>query len=199
MVRRSLLVAVTAWLVVVLLGSTMVWAVISRAGREVVAEDGGQIAAATSPAADPSSAHHTKRAGHGPRHHASARPSSDPTGPGAATDSASGDSSRPHSDHSDDTSPTHSSSAAPQTREGAWSQVGGTITLACTGSTISSWGATPDQGWKASAEKHSSELEVKFTASGENDRQVEVQASCAGGNPHFHSERSGSEDGGSDD
>lgn len=80
--------------------------------------------------------------------------------------------------------------------------MGGTITVACTGSTISNWGLTPDQGWKGTGERHSSELEAKFTSLGEDDREVEVKITCSANGPRFQVERHGSEeneDDGSDD
>lgn len=54
-VRRSAVAAVLAWLAVVAVGSTVVWAVISRAGDGIApTADPGVVATASSPSGEPS-------------------------------------------------------------------------------------------------------------------------------------------------
>ena len=71
------------------------------------------------------------------------------------------------------------------TRRGTWSGTGGTVTVACTGATLSLVGATPEDGYSVEVEKDGSHLEAKFRRQGEDEREVKVEARCSGGAPRF--------------
>lgn len=74
-VRRSAVAAVLAWLAVVAVGSTVVWAVISRAGDGIApTADPGVVATSSSPSGEPSPTRSPTR---------SSGPSSPPAGPSA--------------------------------------------------------------------------------------------------------------------
>lgn len=183
MTRSKLLGFLAVWLTVVALSALVVSFVIGEVGR--VASTAGSIPSVTrqdrttTPAPETTSATTgaTPRQGH--RHHASPSASAAPTGrPGTVR-------------------PTHRSTPTyppsppapkprPKTEERTRTGTGGSVTVACTGSTIALQGATPDDGWRM--ERGSSgpaEVEVTFI---DGQQQVQVQSHCSGGSPVFEAE-----------
>jgi hypothetical protein len=73
--RRTVVVAVTAWLAVVAVGSALVWAVISRAGEELTTTSGPRVSAVGDPT--PGATHSPERT-HSPTDGSSASPESQP-------------------------------------------------------------------------------------------------------------------------
>lgn len=87
-INRSYVMAGAAWLVLVVVGALLVWAVISRAGQGVVSsQPGSSIGQAAPITAAPRAKHHRKAESPKPRHHrpsksASPSPRGGSTGPG---------------------------------------------------------------------------------------------------------------------
>jgi hypothetical protein len=163
-VSRPILIGVAAWLLVVVVGSTMVWAVISRAGEGVVSADPPTSSAqpTTEPTTDPSK-------------HPTRRPTitDDPT---SASPSATGSSAPP---------PT----AEPVRR--TWQGLGGTVVVSCTGAAVSLVGAQPDSGFSVEVhDRGPNRVEVQFEgrdddSGGEGEDETRVRATCTGGVPAF--------------
>ncbi|GAB3264209.1 hypothetical protein GCM10027425_29000 [Alteromonas gracilis] len=81
-------------------------------------------------------------------------------------------------------SPTGSSSpAAPRVQRQTWEGQAGAVTVACQGGTASLAGATAYAGWRVEVESRGPrEVSVKFES---GEREVEVEARCAGGRADF--------------
>ncbi len=199
--RRAAVVAVTVWVAVVLVGSTMVWAVISRAGREVIAVSDAPRAPASSSASPRTkpghagtgrpSTHPSRR--HSQRPDSSASPSDDGSQPSGTESSPGGQSSPSHTSHPGG-GQTSTPPAGPSPRRDTWSGRGGTVMLECTGPRITDVSAYPDAGYRYKVEdKTTSSLEVKFVGSDE-EHEVEVHGYCQGGVPHFEADDDGGED-----
>ena len=205
---RALVLGVTAWVAVVALGSTLVWAVISRAGEGVVgstttaAGSAGDSSTSTpgprrvgSPAVRKPSASPTKPSqGAGPRAEDSSSPSATQTT--APTAPSSPHTSSHH--HQTSPSPTHHTSAPPAnpTRQRTWSGKAGSVTASCTGARISYGSALPQSGYRLAEWEYegASQLKVKFEATGESHGETEVSGVCRNGAPQFRTESSGGGD-----
>ena len=163
MTRPRLLAAVVAWVVVVAVGSTVVWAVISRAGGQVVSADGEVPAVNGSPARHPSA----------PSSRLSA-PSSD-AGPTSSEPTSSGPAS----------SGTTTEPAPPQRR--TWQGQTGLLGAECEGPAISLVSTQPNVGYHAELKKPGpEELEVEFDGNEEQaGTTVIVTARCSAGIPLF--------------
>lgn len=187
--RRTVLVAVIAWVAVVAVGSTLVWTVISRVGENLTAADTGQqrtASAAHSLAPTQPGVQLTRRP------HPSQRPSASPTqasspSPPVGTPivappgtPVSTPTSHPTSEPSSE--PTGSSNA----RRATWRGTGGSVTVVCHGQSISLESAQPDTGFRVEVEDRGpEEIHVKFRGQGDEGRETEMQARCQGGVPAF--------------
>lgn len=191
--RRALLAAGTAWLVVVLVGATAVWAVISRAGQELVAGDTLPVSGSSATGADPGSdpvvvVEPPGSIRHRPgRHHPSGEASE---GQGEASDGPDdpGDPGDPGSPSSGGTGGgPPPSSPAPTVKSATWSQEPGSVTISCQGTTVlPNYAVRYDDDWGPDgAPEYSSQLlKVHFTERA-GEGEYELLASCVNGAPHF--------------
>ena len=187
-VRRGIVAALAAWLTVVMLGSAVVWAVISRAGEDLVssgAQPGG-YAASSGPGA---------RTTVGPgepiksrRHHPSGSPSSSggpSSGPSSSGTDTQSPSQGPSSDPGNpDPSSTPPSPPAPVTHDDSRSVAGGTVFAGCRGSALTSVSGVPNAGYRLEKEQGAGWAEVKFESTG-NEREIQVRVTCSGGYPRL--------------
>ncbi|MGD9957977.1 hypothetical protein [Nocardioides sp.] len=198
---RAVVLAATAWVTVVALGSTLVWAVISRAGEGVVggtvaggepaSTGGGTPAPAVgspslrSPSAHPSHPRASSSAT------ADASESSGPSDPATTGDSAPTRPAGGH--HQTSSSPSGPAAPPPATPEQrTWSNAAGSVTAQCTGTRIRYRSALPQTGYKVEWEYEGpSQLKVKFERTGEQEGETEVRATCRNGVPQFRSESKG--------
>jgi hypothetical protein len=170
--------AVAAWVGVVIAGSGVTWVAIDRAGQQVTSESPGRVTQpavigtlGTAPTAPGTSA------GTSP-----GTPSASPTTPTGPT---------PTRPATTGTTPRTSAPPAAHTETRTWSGAAGTVTVACTGGTARSRGASPSDGWHAEwGDSAGDEVEVKFE---KGEVEVQVKATCVGGVPKFRVE-SGTED-----
>ncbi len=172
--RRAAL-GVLAWLVIVALGSTLVWAVVSRAGAGVSEGPGnapvlGAAAAPTPTARAPSARAPSGRAPSAP---AGSSPSSIPSSAPSSAPS-SGPSSAPPS------------ARAPARVQGTWSGVGGALVVSCTGARIALDGAPANDGWAVEVQDRGPDrVRVELAERGEDERETRVEARCSDGRPVF--------------
>jgi hypothetical protein len=162
-VSRSVLVAVAAWVLVVALGSTLVWAVISRAGDGVVTADSPTSADPTTETTGPTQ-----------------RPTTRPT----ITDDPTSD------DPTSEPPPATGSTAPPAATTAvrrSWQGLGGTVTVTCRGAAVSLDSAQPDSGFTIEVHERGPErVEVRFEGRGEeDDSKSRVRATCRAGVPVF--------------
>ncbi|GAA3802642.1 hypothetical protein [Nocardioides panacisoli] len=174
MSRPRLLAAAIAWVVVVAVGSTVVWAVISRAGDQVVSAD--REVRTTD---DRSPRHSSTR---------SSRQPSPSGGPSSSTSSTTSSSTAPASPSpstpgSDDSHP----AAPPPAQRRTWQGQAGLLVAECRGTAISLVSTQPNVGFHAELKKPGpEELEVEFDGrEDETGTTVTVTAHCAGGTPAF--------------
>jgi len=164
--QRTVALAVAAWLVVVIAGATLVWAVISQAGQGVVDDDPD-----AAPAADGTNG-------------ASPSPgdtfSSSPSPSRSPTRSPSGSPSGPSSGQSSGGAPV---TGTPVTR--AWQGPAGYVAAECTGSVIRGAGSHPNPGWTIELDDNGPDrVRVEFESS-DGDQDVRVEAFCVDGVPTF--------------
>ncbi|RYP85329.1 hypothetical protein EKO23_12655 [Nocardioides guangzhouensis] len=190
---RGWLLGVMAWLLVVLVGSSLVWVVISRAGQGVAPSPGsgdpGQVAAgaaASSPGAAVTPAPSTtSRPTLRPEPSDSARPSGPPS-PRAGTTDGPDDSSPSAAPPA--SAPSASTSGARAVRR-TWSGVGGTVVAECRGETIRMMGAQPDGGFAVEVlDRGPHQVKVEFRGRGDEHRESQVESECEAGTPHFSAE-----------
>ena len=187
--RRALLAGVAAWLAVVLVGATVVWAVISRAGQELSSGDGfARAGSAASSAPGPRTVppggplvKHTHRPRVRPSKPAS--PSSAPATSAAPTEDAT------HTGAPASTSPPKSTSPPPpsgSTKHSAtWSEDPGRVKATCDGAQLRLDSLVPNPGWGfEKPELKSSSAEVHFHKE-QGDREVELTVFCQAGYPKF--------------
>lgn len=162
-VSRPVLAAVAAWVLVVAVGSTLVWAVISRAGDGVVSTDG--------PAPSSSGSEVGRSATVAGRPTISAGPT---TGPTTAPTTAP------------TTGPTTPSSSPPgEPVRRTWQGVGGTVTVLCTGGAAGLDSALPEGGFSVEVHDRGPErVEVRFEEQ-DGERRSRVRATCVAGTPRF--------------
>ena len=180
-IRSVILAAVTAWLLVVGVGSTAVWLVISNAGDEVGAANRLPMRAAVTDAGPltPLTPRAQAIAPSPPRlHRAPARPTAHPAGRHSATS--------PHPPASSPSAAAPSPPAAPEVRR-TWQGVGGYVTARCRGTDIGLVAAQPDAGFVIAVSDRGPEtLLASFTGrERESGRHSEVRAVCVGGVPRF--------------
>jgi hypothetical protein len=175
--------AATAWVGVVIVGSALTWLAINRAGQQVTSSSAD--AAATQPAVVgtigvPPIASAT------PSHRPSAG-SSAPTSP-----TRTGTSVPTHAPTKTSGGSTPRSGSPARTEIRTWSGVAGSVTVSCTGRTVRFKGASPNDGWHVERGDTSGDsIEVKFERS---ETEVQVRATCASGVPRFQVQTSGSSD-----
>ena len=211
-INRTYALAATAWLVLVVVGAVLVWAVISRAGQGVVTQPGapiGEAAPVTSPppskSADrpkspkpskkrPSASASASPGGpstsgpSGPRS-SSGTPNSGPTQP-APTSAGAGPGPGPGPSSPPNNPPSSSAPPPPKPTQDSgvrrsWQGSAGVVTVECRGATISLKGAQPNSGWSIEInERGPEEVRIDFE-SNDGDRRTRVQSECVGGTPRF--------------
>jgi hypothetical protein len=155
-VPRSTLIYTAVWVGVVVVCSTLVWAVISRAGEEVTSEE--------PPTRNPSTSvpRATGTTATAPTISPSDTPSTTPGSP---------------------TTPVDPSLTAV---ERTWSGVGGVVVVVCRGTAAELGTARPDTGFMTEVKDTGPQrVEVEFEGSGENDAKTRVRAECVNGEPSF--------------
>lgn len=192
-VTAAVWATLAAWLAVVLIGSSLVWAVISRVGEglidatvPVVANQAIANTLTASPQQSPSNPasggdghQHHGDDGHGhPSHHAT--PSATPT----PTVGSSSGSSTPGGGGQHHHPPTSKPSTSPAPEHRTWSGKAGLVSVSCTASTIRLVAAQPNSGYRVEVERGSREVKVVFQGTGEGT-EVEVRSVCEGGVPQF--------------
>jgi hypothetical protein len=197
---RAVVLAVTAWVSVVALGSTLVWAVISRAGEGVV--DGAVAAGSPEPTqtltpVQPSAGAVGQAASRAPGRRPSTNAPSALSSSGPTTSAPTP--TQPGTQQTKRPGSSPSSGPAPSaTKLRTWNGKVGTVTAACTGQRIEYRSASPRAGYKLEWEYDGSTLRVKFESTGEQGGETEVRASCRSGAPEFHSVGNDGGDGGDD-
>lgn len=166
--RRSFVAVVAAWLVVVAIGSTLVWAVISRVGDGLVTTaDSSATSSTSSPA-----------------------PTRTPTRTPSRTPSSSPTTSAPSSPVSSPPASPPPSSAAPESRSATWQGLGGMVVAECTGDAIRKLSVLADPGFRVEVGNPGPEqLEVEFEGrEDEEGSESKVRAVCVAGEPQFSAE-----------
>jgi hypothetical protein len=193
-VRRVMVVAALTWVLVVLVGSTLVWAVISHAGREVVSGEAPVLS--RSATTSPKSSQPTVRDGETIKPRKTQRPTKEPssagTGSGTPSSSSAPSSKPPSSSHSAGPSggPSGGGPSGPQATRRTWNGAAGSVVVECTGASMTANSATPNSGWGVEAQKEGGTFQVHFhqTSGG---KEVELSATCVGGTPRFDSHGDG--------
>ncbi|MEZ5091863.1 hypothetical protein [Nocardioides sp.] len=194
--RRALLAGVAAWLAVVLVGATVVWAVISRAGQELSSGDGfaraGSAATSAGPRTTSPSGPLVKRS-----HKPSGKPSTKATSPSTPpTSSAPTDEATPTSPPASSSPPKPPSTPKPppgSTKHTAtWIESPGRLTATCNGAKLTINSLIPNDGWESEKpeKKSDSVFEVHFHSE-KSDKEVELTIACVAGRPDFHTHGDG--------
>lgn len=196
---RSVAVGMAAWLTVAALGSAMAWAVISRAGGEVVS--GSPAATATRdsrPSAEPSRTPEQRE--RSPRGTPVPGPglSSPPPSPRASATSTpplpstTGSPSPPPplAPSSSAALPSPPPPSPPVERHWTWQGPGGTIVVTCRGERAALEAAQPDSGYQVSIRDSGPDrVEVEFEGQGANeDARTRVRATCVSGQSRFEAD-----------
>ncbi|MDO9497383.1 MAG: hypothetical protein Q7J48_16900 [Nocardioides sp.] len=174
--RRSFVAVAAAWLVVVAIGSTLVWAVISRVGDGLVTTADSSVAPSTS---SPT-----------PSRTPSPKPSRTPSPKPSRTPSTSPTTSPPSSPVSSPPVSSPPSSAAPVSRSATWQGLGGVVVAECTGDAIRTLSVLADPGFRVEVGNPGPEqLEVEFEGrEDEEGSESKVRAVCVAGAPQFSAE-----------
>lgn len=195
--RRAVIVIAAVWVAVVMVGSTMVWAVISRAGREVAAVSDPNTVPGTTlhRASDAPSVHPGDTITHRPHHgHHDGGDDEQPGGDDPSSPVTSDPSSSTGTSTPGQPKPSRepsSSPAGPTPVQATWNGRPGTVTLECTGPTRTDLVVVPADGWRWEVDDPtSSSVTVKFQRVG-GDSEFEVKSYCVAGQPHFRVESSG--------
>lgn len=182
MTRRTIWVAVTAWVAVVAVASGVTWLTISSAGQQVLTtEPLPPLAPAASPTGLPSSAADTVTPA--PRRTREAPSASTPPPPSPRSTSAP--------DPTAPSAPTPSGSPAgedpgPAARDATWQGDAGVVRARCAGEDVSLQTATPADGYGVEIESRGPDrVELVFRGS---DREVELRAECEGGAVAFRTD-----------
>ena len=160
--RRAALAWGTAWLVVVVVATVLVWSVISRAGRGVVSATGPGVTSATSATSGPPAGSVAS----------SAPPTRSTTPRSSPTASPGGDDS-----------PSPATDPEPQRR--TWEGVAGRVDVVCTASAAGLAGVVAWTGYSVEVDDRGPDrVEVEFEGSDSDDR-ARIRATCADGVPVF--------------
>lgn len=173
MTRRLWVLAVTAWIGVVIAGSALTWLAIDSAGQQVTSSSSFT---ATTPTPSP-----TQRPDETPTT-APAKPKRTPTRSSSPVP--------PQTRYTWTPRPTPPPPLRSETR--TWTGTAGSLTVSCTGGTVRFLAASPNNGWQVERGDLSGDsIEVKFSRTG---TQLQVQASCVQGVPAFQVDSSGGGD-----
>lgn len=170
MTRRTVLVAVMAWVAVVALGSVGTWTVIDSAGQHVLGRPGARLVTeqpAPGPGQSPTAAHRSRPP----------QPSPSPSPHTASQSAAPPPSARP-------------SPAPPPASylERAWRGTSGAVVVRCSAAKASLASATPSDGYRVEVgARGPGAVQVTFKG---HEREVQVRAECAGEVPRFSVEGS---------
>lgn len=182
---RSLILGTLAWVLVVAVGSTLVWTVISRAGQEVVAPTEPMIVAGRTleRSASPSRSRSAS-----PSESASPSPSQPPSTSVPASTPPAVPPAAPASSPSSSASDPDPDTAAPVAQRRTWQGEGGLVVAQCRGATMSLVAAQPDAGYAVDVGERGPEtLEVEFDGRGDNSgKRTRVEARCMAGVPQFN-------------
>ena len=189
--RRSFVAVVVSWLVVVAIGSTLVWAVISQVGDGLGTTSGSPLAQSSTPSSSVSLAGPSPSRSHRTPSSASSSPSSPPSSssssssPPSSGASASGTSPSGPSSSGPPSPP--ASTQGPEPRRATWQGLGGTVVAECTGPAVRQASVQPDPGFRVEVGNPGpEELEVEFEGrEDEEGSHTHVRAVCVGGIPKF--------------
>jgi len=153
---RSTVLGAAAWVAVVLVCSTLVWTVISRAGEGVTSDEPSARGSTTS----------------APRESGTSAPPS-PTSPTTTRGT-------PSTPSQPEDPPT------PSAVERTWSGAGGVVVVVCRGAAAELGQALPDNGFSVEVDDTGPDrVEVEFEGQGDNDAKTRVRARCVNGEPTF--------------
>lgn len=193
--RRTLVLAVCAWVALVVVASVATWTVIDSVGRDVLAR-GSVPAAAEWPSARPT---RTPAGAPRPRRVPTPAPTgAAPTrGPAAApspsaTATLPAAPSTPHpraprtpSGPRATRRPAPAAPAPPASEQGSWQGRAGTVVAECVGARISLRSATPNDGYRVeTGSRGPQQVEVSFQG-GDDRGQAQVTGVCRAGAPVF--------------
>lgn len=215
-IHRGYALAGTAWLVLVVVGAVLVWAVISRAGEGVIGQSGPPIedaAPITSPLepestdkprqSKPKPKQPTRSAAPSPGSPSASAPSEprSPSGtttpgpepakptPGGPGPGPSSPTKNPPPASSPKPPPPSSPPAEQQGVRRSWQGSEGVVTVECRGSRIELRGAQPNSGWSIEIdERGPEEVQVEFERN-DGERGTRVESVCVGGSPRFEVDR----------
>ncbi len=192
-VRR--LIALLAWMLLVLAGSAGVWGVIRTTGTGTTTSP--EVPSTTSSLGPvPVRAHRTASPRPKPRSrpHQTTSPAPAPTNRQSASPAPT---TAPKTAPASEPPPSvKTDDSVPQSREPTevrrtWQGNAGVVVASCRGSVITFGGAQPNSGWRVEVGDRGPEhVEVHFSASGGDDAaegEVELKARCVGGQPGFAS------------
>lgn len=165
---------VLAWVVVVVVGSSVVWGVVSRVGRDAAP---ASAPLASAPSSAPSATAGSSRPSVRPSARTSQRPSSRPS---------AAPSSRPATSAPATTSPP--TPPAPTSVQRTWSGAAGVVVAACRGTSVSLVRAVPSaDGYRVEVtDRGPRRLRVEFEGREEQEgSDTRVEATCVGGEPRF--------------
>lgn len=178
---RSFATGAAVWLLVVAVGSALVWVVISRAGEGVVSSEAPVSTAPESPG-------RTSGSSASPL----PTPSPSPTGrtpPATDPPEPSPSSSPPPEEPSEDPSDPPDDPPDQQPVRRTWQGQGGLVTVECRGSSASLVSAIPDSGFGVEVDDRGPDrVEVEFEGRGEIDARSRIRSSCVGGAPTFETD-----------
>jgi len=200
--RRSWAMGVLVWVCVVLAGSSLVWVVISHAGAGVAPQPGAPVAAgdpgadtaapSTRPPQRSATERPTLRPAPRPSRPSSSSPAAAPSAPAAPAPAPTGEAVPDSGNDAGTTTRSPGSppaSTKPSASRRTWSGTGGSVVAECTGNRIRLVAAQPDGGFAVEVgNRGPEEVEVKFDGRGDEERESEVHAVCAGGTPRFSAE-----------
>lgn len=203
---QAVAVGVAAWLTAASIGSAMTWAVISRAGSEVVtpapaaAREPGSTRAPQAHRGDgparsrgprrgaeaPDAGEPSTRPSRSPRPVPSASPS--PSAPAASGPPGPQDPGSRGGTSTGSASAFPSSAPSPESgRQRTWQGPGGTVVVTCRRDEAELDAAQPDSGYQVEVrDRGPDEVEVDFEGQGaDQDADTRVQATCESGEPRF--------------
>ncbi|MFZ2501512.1 MAG: hypothetical protein WAW88_02400 [Nocardioides sp.] len=193
---RVLLGLVAAWVLVVLVGSTVVWAVISRAGDNFSPTGGAQIQAPTPSATDlPTAPPVATVAPQQSPIRLSPTPTPTPP-PAPVTPTPSAPPSPPASspsEHQHTPGTQQPGSGGGQSVRRTWQGTGGTILAECRGFELNV-SVISDPGFHAEVDQEYRHAVVKFEGTGEDHAETSVLVGCRSGVPIFFARTEGDDE-----
>ena len=173
--RRTAVVGVIVWALVVLVAAVVTWAVIDGAGRDLgTANEGGDSALQPLPTSTSAPDPATGNSRSGPTQSAQT-PRTDRS---TSTESATPETSAPTGNSG--------TNGTPSGGNRYWQGPAGLVAVQCKGARALLTSATPNNGYRVEVEHTGSrELEVKFESEA---REYRVKASCLDGQPRYKAE-----------